>query len=203
MWAAVIPSRKNQKGVIKMMTNTENKKKIGTIEMAYIAIGAVLIAICSWISIPVIVPFTLQTFAVFLLIMLLGGMKATISVAVYILVGAVGVPVFAGFGAGLGVLFGKTGGYIIGFLLMGPIFSLMTKLFGKKLLVQIIALVTGLLVCYAFGTAWFMYIYMRDTGDVGLMTVLSWCVFPYIIPDAAKMAVAVLISRKFGGRIWR
>ncbi len=184
-----------------MMTNTENKKKIGTIDMAYIAIGAVLIAICSWISIPVVVPFTLQTFAVFLLIMLLGGMKATISVAVYILVGAVGVPVFAGFGAGLGVLFGKTGGYIIGFLLMGPIFSLMTKLFGKKLLVQIIALVTGLLVCYAFGTAWFMYIYMRDTGDVGLMTVLSWCVFPYIIPDAVKMAVAILISKKFGGRI--
>lgn len=184
-----------------MMTNTENKKKIGTIDMAYIAIGAVLIVICSWISIPVIVPFTLQTFAVFLLIMLLGGMKATISVAVYILVGAVGVPVFAGFGAGIGVLFGKTGGYIIGFLLMGPIFSLMTKLFGKKLLVQIIALVTGLLVCYAFGTAWFMYIYMRDTGDVGLMTVLSWCVFPYIIPDAVKMAVAILISKKFGGRI--
>ena len=184
-----------------MMTNTENKKKIGTIDMAYIAIGAVLIAICSWISIPVVVPFTLQTFAVFLLIMLLGGMKATISVAVYILVGAVGVPVFAGFGAGIGVLFGKTGGYIIGFLLMGPIFSLMTKLFGKKMLVQIIALVTGLLVCYAFGTAWFMYIYMRDTGDVGLMTVLSWCVFPYIIPDAVKMAVAILISKKFGGRI--
>ena len=187
----------------KVKTVEMDRKKIGTTDMAYIAIGAVLIAICSWISIPVIVPFTLQTFAVFLLIMLLGGMKATISVAVYILVGAVGVPVFAGFGAGVGVLFGKTGGYIIGFLLMGPIFSLMTKLFGKKLLVQIIALVTGLLVCYAFGTAWFMYIYMRDTGDVGLMTVLSWCVFPYIIPDAAKMAVAVLISRKFGGRIRR
>ena len=185
----------------KVKTVEMNRKKIGTTDMAYIAIGAVLIAICSWISIPVIVPFTLQTFAVFLLIMLLGGMKATISVAVYILVGAVGVPVFAGFGAGIGVLFGKTGGYIIGFLLMGPIFSLMTKLFGKKLLVQIIALVTGLLVCYAFGTAWFMYIYMRDTGDVGLMTVLSWCVFPYIIPDAAKMAVAILISKKFGGRI--
>ena len=185
----------------KVKTVEMDRKKIGTTDMVYIAIGAVLIAICSWISIPVIVPFTLQTFAVFLLIMLLGGMKATISVAVYILVGAVGVPVFAGFGAGIGVLFGKTGGYIIGFLLMGPIFSLMTKLFGKKLLVQIIALVTGLLVCYAFGTAWFMYIYMRDTGDVGLMTVLSWCVFPYIIPDAAKMAVAVLISRKFGGRI--
>ena len=184
-----------------MMTNTENKKKIGTIDMAYIAIGAVLIAICSWISIPVVVPFTLQTFAVFLLIMLLGGMKATISVTVYILVGAVGVPVFAGFGAGIGVLFGKTGGYIIGFLFMGPIFWLITKLFGKKLLVQILALVTGLLVCYAFGTAWFMYIYMRDTGDVGLMTVLSWCVFPYIIPDAVKMAVAILISKKFGGRI--
>ena len=187
----------------KVKTVEMDRKKIGTTDMAYIAIGAVLIAICSWISIPVVVPFTLQTFAVFLLIMLLGGMKATISVAVYILVGAVGVPVFAGFGAGIGVLFGKTGGYIIGFLFMGPIFWLIAKLFGKKLLVQILALVTGLLVCYAFGTAWFIYIYMRDTGDVGLMTVLSWSVFPYIIPDAVKMAVAVLISRKFGGRIRR
>ena len=187
----------------KMKTAEKNRKKIGTTDMTFIAIGAVMIAICSWISIPLIVPFTLQTFAVFLLIMLFGGMKATISVFIYVLVGAVGLPVFAGFGAGIGVLFGKTGGYIIGFLFMGPIFSLITKLFGKKLLVQIIALLTGLLVCYAFGTAWFMYIYMRDTGDVGLMTVLSWCVFPYIVPDVAKMAVAVLISKKFGGRIRR
>ena len=80
-----------------MQTNTVNtankgRKKIGTTDMAFIAIGAVMIAISSWISIPVIVPFTLQTFAVFLLIMLFGGMKATISVAVYILVGAVGEP---------------------------------------------------------------------------------------------------------------
>lgn len=185
-----------------MMTNTENKKKIGTIDMAYIAIGAVLIAICSWISIPVVVPFTLQTFAVFLLIMLLGGMKATISVFIYILVGAVGLPVFASFGAGIGVLFGKTGGYIIGFLLMGPLYSLITKLCGKKLWVQITALTAGLLVCYAFGTAWFMYIYMRDTGEVGLISVLSWCVFPYIIPDAVKMAIAVFISKKFGKRLY-
>jgi len=187
-----------------MQTNAaNNRKKMGVADMAFMAIGAVLIAICSWISIPVVVPFTLQTFAVFLLIMLLGGMKATVSVLIYILLGAVGLPVFAGFGAGIGVLFGKTGGYIIGFLFMGPIFVLITKLFGKKLVVQIIALVTGLIVCYAFGTGWFMYIYLRDTGEVGLLTVLSWCVFPYIIPDAVKMAVAVLISKKFGGIIRR
>ena len=180
----------------------DNRKKIRTIDMAYIAIGAVLIAICSWISIPVVVPFTLQTFAVFFLIMLLGGMKATISVFIYILVGAVGLPVFAGFGAGIGVLFGKTGGYIIGFLLMGPLYSLITKCFGKKLWVQITALAAGLIVCYTFGTAWFMYIYMRDTGEVGLISVLSWCVFPYIIPDAVKMALAVFISKKFGKRLY-
>ena len=182
---------------------SSGNKKFRTTDLAYIAIGSVLIAICSWISIPVIVPFTLQTFAVFLLIMVFGGMKATCSVAIYILLGAVGLPVFASFGTGIGVLFGKTGGYIIGFLLMGPLYSLITKLCGKKLWVQITALTAGLLVCYAFGTAWFMYIYMRDTGDVGLMTVLSWCVFPYIIPDAGKMTVAILISKKFGGRIRR
>jgi len=186
-----------------MDKNNLSQNKITTRDMAFIAIGAVLTAICSWISIPITVPFTLQTFAVFLLILTLGGMKSTLSVLVYILVGAVGLPVFAGFGSGVAVLFGKTGGYILGFLFMGPIYALITKFFGKKLVARIVALLCGLLVCYAFGTAWFMYIYLRDTGEVGFITVLSWCVFPYIIPDCAKMAVALVISNKFGKRLMR
>ena len=91
------------------------KRKMKTIDLAYMALGAVIIAVCSWISIPTVVPFTLQTFAVFSVLGLLGGKRGTISVLIYILLGAVGVPVFAGFSGGFGVILGPTGGYIIGF----------------------------------------------------------------------------------------
>ena len=165
-------------------------------DLVYISIGAALIAICSWISIPTAVPFTLQTFAVFLLLCLLGGERGTIATLIYVLLGAVGVPVFAGFTGGVGVLFGNTGGYILGFILMGIIYIFLTKLFGNKNVMKIIALVLGLIVCYAFGTVWFMYVYMKNTGDVGLLTVLSWCVFPFIIPDIIKLVLAFGISKR-------
>ena len=98
-------------------TATTNRSK--TYDMVCIAVFAVIIAICSWISIPATVPFTLQTFAIFLTVGVLGGKKGSLAVLVYILLGAVGVPVFAGFSAGIGILFGNTGGYIVGFLEIG------------------------------------------------------------------------------------
>jgi biotin transport system substrate-specific component len=57
-------------------------------------------------------------------------------------------------------------------------------------------MIVGLIVCYAFGTAWFMTVYTRESGAIGLMTALGWCVFPYIIPDAVKIAVAVILCRR-------
>ena len=73
-----------------------------TYHMVYSGIFAVLLAICSWISIPTVIPFTLQTFAVFLTALLLGGKQGTIAILIYLLLGAVGIPVFSNFGAGLG-----------------------------------------------------------------------------------------------------
>lgn len=166
------------------------------LDLVYIAIGAALIAICSWISIPTAVPFTLQTFAVFFVLLALGGERGTLATLVYILLGAVGVPVFAGFTGGVAVLFGSTGGYIIGFLFTGLIYILCTRFIKKNIVVKIVALVLGLAVCYAFGTAWFMHVYIQKSGEVGLLTVLGWCVFPFIIPDLLKMALAVVISRR-------
>ena len=176
----------------------KKKTKLQVTDLAYIAMGASLIAICSWISIPTTVPFTLQTFAVFFVLLLLGGERGTLAVLVYVLLGAVGVPVFSGFSGGIGVLLGNTGGYILGFLFVGLIYMLFMKIFKKNIYIKIAALVLGLLVCYVFGTAWFMYVYMQNTGEIGLIAVLNLCVFPFIIPDLVKMAIAVVIAKRIG-----
>ena len=178
-----------------MSTAAAVKSKWSAKDMAYVAIMAVVIAICSWISIPTTVPFTLQTFAVFLAVGVLGGRRGTFAVLVFILLGAVGVPVFAGFQGGIGVLLGTTGGYIIGFLLSALLYWAMTQALGEKTPVMVAAMVLGLIVCYAFGTAWVMVVYARNAGAIGLGTALGWCVFPFIIPDLAKIALAVGLTR--------
>lgn len=167
-----------------------------TVDMVYIAVFAVLIAICSWISIPMTVPFTLQTMGVFLAVGILGGKRGTLAVLVYILLGAVGIPVFSGFSGGIGILLGNTGGYIIGFLASALLMWGIEKSFGRKPLIQILSMIAGLIVCYAFGTAWFMVVYAKNAGAVGLGTVLGWCVIPFIIPDLVKIAVAFGLSSR-------
>lgn len=165
-----------------------------TYDMAYIGMFTVLITICSWISIPTAIPFTLQTFAVFLAVSVLGGKRGTLSVIVYVLLGAIGVPVFAEFTGGLGIILRSTGGYIIGFIFTALVMWLVESLFGRKIWVQAISMVLGMIACYAIGTAWFMFVYMRDTGAVGLTTVLGWCVVPFIIPDGLKIVLALILS---------
>lgn len=171
-----------------------------TYDMAYIAVFTVLIAICSWISIPTVIPFTLQTFAVFLAVEVLGGRRGTLAVTLYVLLGAIGVPVFAEFTGGLGIILRNTGGYIIGFILSALVMWLMEAVFIKKLhvqhvlVIQAVSMVLGLLACYAAGTIWFMLVYMKDAGPVGLTTVLGWCVIPFMIPDAVKIALALMLG---------
>lgn len=175
------------------MSKTENKtssNRFKPVDIAFIGVCAALIAICSWLSIPTTVPFTMQTFAVFFALYFLGGKKGTIAVAIYILIGAVGAPVFAGFKGGPAALFGTTGGYILGFILSGLIFWLFEVLIGRKFWVEIISMILGLAVCYAFGTIWFMTVYARTKGAVTLGAALGWCVIPFIIPDVVKIALA-------------
>lgn len=180
-----------------METSVSNTSlKIRTVDMVYVALFAVLMAVCSWISIPAAVPFTMQTFGVFLAVAVLGGKRGTLAILVYLLLGAVGAPVFAGFSGGISALLGSTGGYIIGFLFLALVMWLMERLLDKKTWVLAVSMVLGLVVCYAFGTAWFMVVYARTTGAIGLWTALGWCVFPYIIPDLAKIALALLLSKR-------
>lgn len=167
-----------------------------TYDIVYIAVFAVIMAICSWISIPTAVPFTLQTFGVFIAVGVLGGKRGSLSVLVFILLGAIGIPVFANFSGGIGVLAGPTGGYIIGFLFSALLMWAMEKLPGKKSVMQIVSMIAGLIVCYAFGTVWFVIVYGRMNGPIGFTAALASCVVPFIIPDIIKIALAYVLSRK-------
>lgn len=165
-------------------------------EMLYIAFFAALISICSWIVIPLTVPITLQTYAVLVTCIILGPKRSLLSIFIYILLGAIGLPVFSNFSGGIGMLLGNTGGYIIGFLFTAATIGLITKICGKKTYVLIISMILGLLVCYLFGTVWFIKVYTSSTGSISIYKALSLCVIPFIIPDGLKILLALLTVKK-------
>lgn len=172
-----------------------------TLDLTYIALFAVLMAVCAWISTPktpISVPFTLQTFAVFAALAILGGRRGLWAVLVYLLMGLVGLPVFTGFQGGPGILLGTTGGYIIGFVGTALAYWLVTARLGRGLPGMICGCLLGLLVCYAFGTAWFLALYTSTRGPISLTAALAACVIPFIGPDLVKMALAVLLARRVG-----
>lgn len=179
-----------------MSTPEEEKttRRFDTWDLAIMGLGIALIAVCSWISIPMTVPFTLQTFAVCLIAALLSLRRGLWTVLCYILLGAVGAPVFAGFKGGFGALLGVTGGYIVGFLFTALVVGLASERWGRKLKVLVPAMILGILLCYAFGTAWFVLVYTKNSGPIGVGTALGWCVLPYIPADAAKLLLASLLS---------
>lgn len=176
------------------MKATQPKLRIA--DISYIGIFAAIIAACSWISIPTAIPFTLQTFGVFAALAMLGGKRGFFAILTYLLAGAVGLPVFAGWKGGLTVFVGNTGGYLIGFLLLGAVYWLITACVNEKPFTKVLALVIGLLLCYAFGTAWFFYLSAKTGEAVSFLNVLGWCVFPFLLPDAIKLALAMVLSAK-------
>ena len=178
--------------------NAIARKRISVYDLVMVALFAALIAVCAWITIPGAVPFTLQTMGVFLAVGLLGGKRGTAAVLVYILLGAVGMPVFSGFSGGVGRLLGTTGGYIIGFLVAALAMWAMEAIFGKAKWVLPVSMLLGLLLCYAFGTAWFLVLYTQTKGAISVASVLSMCVVPFIIPDLLKIALALVLTGRLG-----
>ncbi len=160
------------------------------------AMMTALIVICTWVSVPTTVSFTMQTFAIFVASGVLGMKYGTLSVLAYIGLGVAGFPVFSNFTGGLGALLGTTGGYIIGFIFLAMMVGYSAEKFSKNYPALFASMALGTIICYSFGTAWFMFVYMNTTGAVGLMTVLSWCVFPFIIPDLVKMGLAILVLKR-------
>ena len=169
-----------------------------TKDIATVALMTVMICLCSWINIALfsVVPFTMQTFAIYCTLLLLGGKRGTLAMLLYMFMGTIGLPVFSGFNAGFGALLGPTGGFILGFLLCTLLYWLLEKHLNLFLL-----LVLGTLVCYAFGTLWYVLGYSSGGSPVSVGAALMACVVPFIVPDAAKLALAAVISRRIGKHV--
>ena len=163
-------------------------------ECAYIALAVALVTVSAWISVPVgAVPVTLQTFAVCFIGALFGWKRGIFAILVYVFMGLLGIPVFAGFKAGAAALFGPTGGYIFGFF-FAALMPALAKLIPVKRKAARCALfyaanILGLAVCYLFGTVWFVLMYQCTVGYA-----LALCVLPFLLPDAVKLLVAALLA---------
>ena len=165
-------------------------KTTSTKKLTLCAVFAALTAVCSQIQIPLaVIPINLALFAVHLCAALREKRYAALSMAVYLLMGLVGLPVFVGFQGGAGVLFGRTGGYIIGYVASAYVTALLLEKVGRAWWQAGLFMALGVLACYALGTVWYMALTRSP-----LWLSLTYCVFPFAPGDLVKTALAVLLA---------
>ncbi|WP_342598181.1 biotin transporter BioY [Psychrobacillus sp. FSL H8-0483] len=165
-------------------------KKGNTYQYLLAAIGAAIIAILAQVTIPLpLVPITGQTLAIGLIVTILGTRLGTLSVLLYILLGAVGMPVFSGMSGGLGVVVGPTGGYIVGFLPSAIIMGLYMKKFGITIPHAIVANIIGMIVTLALGTAW-----LKIAADLTWTAAFMGGAAPFIIVGILKAVLAAYLG---------
>lgn len=161
-------------------------------KMVLSSLFAALIAVCSWIAVPIPpVSFTLQTLGVFLALGILGGKWGCASILLYLLMGVVGLPVFTNFRGGAAALLDVTGGFLWGFLAAGLVYWALERL-GK-----LPAMILAMGACYACGCLWFT-VY---TGSGSWAAAAAVCVVPYLIPDGIKIGLAYTLSKRIRRRI--
>lgn len=162
------------------------------------AAAAALAVIAPW-AVPLgPVPISLCTLLLYLTACLLGPRRAVAVTAVYVLMGAAGLPVFSGFMGGLGHLAGPTGGYIVGYLPLAAVCALFVKRFPNRRWAYPVGMVLGTAVLYMMGTVWFCI--QTNTGLVGALAV---CVVPFVPGDLVKMLAALLLGPALRDRLER
>lgn len=162
----------------------------GARRLALAGLMAALCAICSQIQIPLpMIPLNLALLSVFLSGALLGPKTGALSMLTYALLGAAGIPVFAGFKAGPAALFGKTGGYILGYILCALLCGALPRRLGFTMKGLCLSMLCGLAACYTFGTVWFMLL-----THLPLAASLSYCVLPFLPGDAIKIVLAAFLA---------
>ena len=172
-------------------------KKLTTYQMAVTALMAAVLCVLGPLSVPIgAIPISLSNFVICLAAWLLGARFGTLSVAIYLAIGLVGVPVFSGYGAGIAKLAGPTGGYLVGYLLLAFIGGLFIEKSKGQPVISGIGLVLGDAACYVLGTIWFMILTGAD-----LVSALGWCVLPYLPGDAAKIVLAAVLTMQLDKRL--
>ncbi len=169
-----------------------------TRSIAFVALFTALLCVLAPISIPIEpVALTLGTLAIYLIGALLDPVKAPISVLLYLILGLVGVPVFSKYNAGPSVLFGVTGGFLLGYIPGVFVQSLLTTWKKEKMWIYPLAMIAGTFFIYTFGVVWFLvYMNVINNTPTSLGTALMGCVVPFLLWDAAKIVVASLASFK-------
>lgn len=164
-----------------------------TRQLVAAALVTALLAASAWITLPVgAVPVTLQVFVVVLAALLLEPLWAAASIALYLVMGAAGLPVFAGAKGGLGVIAGPTGGYLIGFLVAAVVAALVRRLLerrGSHVLADVVTATIAIVVIYAVGTVQLALVLHMSATQAVLAGVV-----PFVGPDFAKAAAAVLVA---------
>ncbi|MBC2709864.1 MAG: biotin transporter BioY [Desulfosarcina sp.] len=159
--------------------------------MVYAALMAALTAAGAYIAIPIgPVPIVLQNLFIMLAGLLLGGRWGVISVGVYLLAGAVGLPVFAGGTGGIGKFVGPTGGYLLGFAAAAYLIGIVSEKGRGRVAADVLAMVAGTLIIYAFGVSW-----LKVVTGMSLSKALGVGMFPFLIGDALKIAAAIPIAK--------
>ena len=133
------------------------------------------------------VPISFTNLVIYFAVMVIGMKRGTISYLVYLLIGAVGLPVFSGFSGGLAKLAGPTGGYLVGFIFLALISGFFVEKFSGNIVMAVIGMVLGTAVCYVFGTAWLAY-----TAHMGFAAALAAGVIPFIPGDLVKIIIAMI-----------
>ena len=167
-----------------------NNKKLTTYQMAVTAVMAAVLCVLGPLSVPIgAIPISLSNFVICLAAWLLGPKFGTLSVAVYLVIGLAGVPVFSGYGAGIAKVAGPTGGYLVGYLLLAFIGGLFIEKSKGQPVVSALGLILGDAACYVLGTAWFVFQMQCDLGHA-----LAVCVYPFIALDLAKIVVSCIVG---------
>lgn len=185
--------RSDDKNTLKNNKTKDTSMHTKIKNMVFIAVFTAVIAALSQVSIPMpnMVPITLQTFAVSLAGYFLGVKKGLASVGVYVLLGAVGAPVFASFKGGFAVLIGYTGGFIWGFLIL----AVLCGIFADKKIGMAFG-VLGIVICHLLGSL--QYMILSGNGFFASVALVS---LPYILKDLLLIPVAFFISKAIKKRI--
>lgn len=161
--------------------------------IAFSGLSIALLAVCSWISIPFgPVPFTLQTMMLAFIVVLFPPREALMSVLGYLLIGAIGVPVFSNMTGGLGVIMGPTGGFLIGFGVGTGLAALVSSLWkepeGRLARSVREATFAAIVLLCSYACGWVQF--MAVTG-MGPLAAFAVSIAPFIMLDVVKMAVGV------------